>query len=277
MELSKDLANVLQLFYKITLQVSTEGSPRLSHVVVFIDQITEHLSTIISEKKYPAAMRNACRAGLQITNKYYTLTDCSPLYRVAMILHPSFKDEYFKIAGWSQEWIQAAIDLTREMWISNYKPQVKETGLETDVSKSKKSLTGFVSQLSAASAARSGNTSTDPLNIWLSGGLILEESAPVNALKWWLQQKRRGNTYGGLLNMALDVLSCPATSVDVERAFSFGRDYVTSKRHRLSAASVSRGMTVAFYSKNKKIKSGELSRFEEKLKTEKRNKTKMTG
>jgi hypothetical protein len=29
-------------------------------------------------------LRNACRAGLQLTNNYYTLTDCWPLYQVAI-------------------------------------------------------------------------------------------------------------------------------------------------------------------------------------------------
>ncbi|KAA1112329.1 hypothetical protein PGTUg99_016457 [Puccinia graminis f. sp. tritici] len=143
-ELANDLAIVLQPFYEITLQISTAGSPQLSHSVVFIDQVTEHLSTIISEKKYPAALRNACRAGLQITNKYYTLTDCSPLYRIAMILHPSFKDEYFKIAGWSAEWIKVAIDLTREMWVTHYKPQVKETASANTVAKPKVSSLNLV-------------------------------------------------------------------------------------------------------------------------------------
>jgi hypothetical protein len=62
------------------------GASRILQVVVFIDQITSHLSTVISNKTngYFAALRNACRAGIQLTNKYYTLTDCSPLYRVAM-------------------------------------------------------------------------------------------------------------------------------------------------------------------------------------------------
>jgi hypothetical protein len=60
----------------------------------------------------------------------------------------------------------------------------------------------------------------------------------------------------------------------MEQAFSFGQDYVTSKRHRLSLVSVSRGMTVLFYSKNNKIKAGELNRFEERLKTEVKNKKK---
>ncbi|KNE97156.1 hypothetical protein PSTG_09583 [Puccinia striiformis f. sp. tritici PST-78] len=73
--------------------------------------------------------------------------------------------------------------------------------------------------------------------------------------------------------MALNVLSCPATTVDVERSFSFGRDYVSLKRHRLSSSSVTKGMTVAFYSKNRKIKPGMLHKW----KLKKANETKQKG
>ncbi|KNE88707.1 hypothetical protein PSTG_17875, partial [Puccinia striiformis f. sp. tritici PST-78] len=102
---SMDLVEVLQPFYGITLQVSLCGAAWIADIVVFIDQITSHLSSAVSDKcdDYPLALRNACRAGLWLTNKYYTLTDCSPLYRVAMVLHPSFKDEYFKLAKWQPD------------------------------------------------------------------------------------------------------------------------------------------------------------------------------
>ncbi|KNE86805.1 hypothetical protein PSTG_19828 [Puccinia striiformis f. sp. tritici PST-78] len=93
LDLASDLVEILQPFYEITLQLSTPGAARIADVVVFIDQITSHLSTTISDKKaeYPPALRNACRAGLQLTNKYYTLTDCLPIYRVAKVLHPHLK------------------------------------------------------------------------------------------------------------------------------------------------------------------------------------------
>ncbi|OAV93497.1 hypothetical protein PTTG_07724 [Puccinia triticina 1-1 BBBD Race 1] len=108
--------------------VSNRGGAHISQVVVFIDQITSHLSTIISKRNvYPPALRNSCRAGLQLTNKYYTLTGCSLLYRVAMILHRSFKDEYFKLAKWKPKWISEAVKLAREVWENQYKPQVQQT------------------------------------------------------------------------------------------------------------------------------------------------------
>ncbi|POW22791.1 hypothetical protein PSHT_00837 [Puccinia striiformis] len=259
-DLAQDLAAVLNLFYEITQQLSISGSPRLSNTVVFIDQITEHLSSAISSPTYPPALRNACRLGLKITNKYYSLTDNSPLYRIAIILHPSFRDEYFKLANWEPEWITEAIRLAREMWVSFYKPKPVES-TPSSSSSNNRPKTSMLAGLGSAAAARGGILSSDPLDIWLAGGLILDGDEPVNPLKWWSQQKRAGNNHGGLVQMALDVLSCPATSVDVERAFSFGRDYVSSKRHRLSSESLSRGMTVAFYSKNGLIKDGLLDKW----------------
>ncbi|KNF05850.1 hypothetical protein PSTG_00844 [Puccinia striiformis f. sp. tritici PST-78] len=67
-----------------------------------------------------------------------------------------------------------------------------------------------------------------------------------------------------------------ATSVDVERAFSFGRHCVTQKRHRLNSISVTRGMSVAFYSKNRLIGPGLLKKWKDGLKEEKEKKRNST-
>ncbi|PLW27127.1 hypothetical protein PCASD_26382 [Puccinia coronata f. sp. avenae] len=126
-----------------------------------------------------------------------------------------------------------------------------------------KPKTSMLAGLENATAARGENSLMEAFDSWSAGGFVLEGNQPVNPLKWCLQQKSSGNTHGGLLYMALDVLGCPATSVDVERAFSFGWDYVTSKRHRLKPTSISSGMTVAFYSKNNKIKQGTLAKWKQ--------------
>ncbi|KNE98817.1 hypothetical protein PSTG_07839 [Puccinia striiformis f. sp. tritici PST-78] len=160
------------------------------------------------------------------------------------------------------------------MWETNYKPSAQSPPSK-EANPRPKPQTGVLAQLSGASEARAGNNLTNPLNMWLAGGLHLnEEGLPVNPPKWWIQQAQGGVTHGGLLHMALNVLSCPATTVDVKRAFSFGRDYVSFKRHRLSASSVTRGMTIAFYSKSGKIKPGTLRKWKENQKNEQKKKTK---
>ncbi|KAI9605053.1 hypothetical protein H4Q26_003024, partial [Puccinia striiformis f. sp. tritici PST-130] len=128
--------------------------------------------------------------------------------------------------------------------------------------------TGVLAGLGAAALARSAESLSDPIDIWLLGGLVLDEGAPVNGLKWWGEQKRSGNTHHGLPRVALDVMTCPATTVDVKRTFNFGRDYVTSRRHNLHAKSVSRGMALSFYSKNGMIKPLALHEFMAKRQNE---------
>ncbi|EIW56574.1 hATC-domain-containing protein [Trametes versicolor FP-101664 SS1] len=55
-----------------------------------------------------------------------------------------------------------------------------------------------------------------------------------DALSWWTE---RAHLYPTLARMALDYLSIPATSVDVERTFSRGRLLLSHVRNRLSAQS----------------------------------------
>jgi hypothetical protein len=147
-------------------------------------------------------------------------------------LHPSFKDEYFKLAEWEPEWIAEAIRLARDMWLLFYKPKspTAQSTAPTMASESKVSLTiqsrislyiglidlnfsqpktSMLAGLGNAAAARGGNSLMEAFDSWSAGGLVLEGNQPVNPLKWWLQQKSSGNTHGGLLYMALDVSGCP--------------------------------------------------------------------
>ena len=74
----------------------------------------------------------------------------------------------------------------------------------------KQPQTGVLDGLANASKARGASISTNPLTTWLSGGLLLmSKGQPVNPLVWWMQKQFANNTHGGLLQMALDVLSCP--------------------------------------------------------------------
>ncbi|KNF00804.1 hypothetical protein PSTG_05942 [Puccinia striiformis f. sp. tritici PST-78] len=160
------------------------------------------------------------------------------------------------------------------MWEAHYKPSPQATSTREPTNPSKAPMS-VLAGLGSVSEACLGTTTTNPLNIWLTDRLHLDDQGmPINALKWWIQQHCKGNTHGGLLQMALDVLSCPATTVEVERAFSFGRDYVTFTRHRLNSAPVTRGMMVAFYSKNGKIKRGVSRKWKQQQNNELKKKNK---
>ncbi|OAV89979.1 hypothetical protein PTTG_07507 [Puccinia triticina 1-1 BBBD Race 1] len=129
------------------------------------------------------------------------------------VLHPYFKDGYFKLAKWPNSWIDEAVELTREMEDTCYRPNEPTSATITVNKGPPKKPTGVLAGLEAAAVASLVDSLSDPINIWLSGGLVLENRAPVNGLNWWSDQKHRGNTHHGLLQMAIDVMSCPGESI----------------------------------------------------------------
>ncbi|PLW14590.1 hypothetical protein PCASD_20193 [Puccinia coronata f. sp. avenae] len=139
------------------------------------------------------------------------------------------------MAQWEPEWISEAIRLSRDMWLSIYKPSPVAPSLALAATVIHKQKTGTLAGLGEADAARGGNCLTDPLDIWLAEALILNDNKPVNPLKWWLQQKRIGNTHGGLLQMALDVLSCPGGYTSSTLTLACGTTGTSGKyrRHQL--------------------------------------------
>ncbi|KNF02622.1 hypothetical protein PSTG_04218 [Puccinia striiformis f. sp. tritici PST-78] len=208
-------------------QYGLGASAQVIQVIVWIDQITASLSTVVANKgnQYPAALQNACRVGLLLTNKDYSLTDSAPIYRIAMDkhLHPSFKDEYFKLAKWPKGWIDEVISLTLEMYDVWYKPK-KSTA---------------VPKPPAMGPPKVGQSHVGSHG-YLSGGLVLEDGAPVKGLRWWVDQKRGGNTHHCLLQMALcDVLPMQLMNVNVQPRQSMSSkhsilaDYVSARRHSL--------------------------------------------
>lgn len=75
--------------------------------------------------------------GKKTLNRYYSLTDMSQTYRIAMgmsftlfdanytnepikVLHPRNKLNYFKNAGWEADWIKTASDLVRDEFDLSY-------------------------------------------------------------------------------------------------------------------------------------------------------------
>jgi hypothetical protein len=75
-----------------------------------------------------------------------------------------------------------------------------------------------------------GTNIADELTLYLSTG-----REPVKDVLAWWHEKR--TVYPMLARMALDYLSIPATSVDVERIFSHGRLVLSHVRSRLSVQS----------------------------------------
>ena len=79
-----------------------------------------------TKKAYHPSIASAMKLACKKMDRYYSLTDCSTTYRIAMVLHPGMKLEYFRNQGWEEEWIEQAETLVCEEYGAKYKKQAKD-------------------------------------------------------------------------------------------------------------------------------------------------------
>ena len=122
-----------------TKEISKSKIPLIHQVIPIFDIITTALEDNIDDSTLPLVVRHAALRGYLMLNKYYTLTDDSVIYRIAMslfficflshlltkllftVLHPRYKTSYFTRAKWPQQWITDAETLARKVWTDKYK------------------------------------------------------------------------------------------------------------------------------------------------------------
>jgi len=101
-----------------------------------MDHIDEHLATVAIDNEYPLAIKAALAIGKKTLNRYYDKTDHSEVFRIAMgmhfltfppffpylllVLHPHHKLQYFKNAGWQDEWIERAEEIVCTVFDLSY-------------------------------------------------------------------------------------------------------------------------------------------------------------
>jgi hypothetical protein len=74
---------VLQIFKTVTLEFSTD-TPCLAAVIPAMDKMHAELTAASANPRYSSAIRAALSVGKTLLNKYYSLTDNSEVYRIAM-------------------------------------------------------------------------------------------------------------------------------------------------------------------------------------------------
>jgi hypothetical protein len=71
------------MFKSLTLIFSKETAS-LATVIPAMDRADEKLTTAIASPKYSSALKAALSLGKKLLNKYYSLTDASDVYRIAI-------------------------------------------------------------------------------------------------------------------------------------------------------------------------------------------------
>ncbi|GLB45613.1 putative hAT family C-terminal dimerisation region [Lyophyllum shimeji] len=197
-----------------------------------MDHIDKVLTTLAHNTAYDPAIRSSLALGKKTLDRYYSLTDSSEVYRIAMVLHPRYKLQYFKNLKWKPRWIETAMTLVRDEYerrkgeFDDDAPVEKPPTSEPTQQSSSKRPNVFDNLPTLSAPAPS--ELRDELDRYLS----TDVENVKNVLLWWREHKAM---YPVLSRMALDYLTIPATSVDVERVFSRGRLLLSHVRSRLSA------------------------------------------
>lgn len=77
-------ASYLQPFVYSTNEISHSSRGLIHEVIPFMDLLTEHVDEFIADETLHPAVRGAAKRGRAILDKYYTLTDTTIVYRIAM-------------------------------------------------------------------------------------------------------------------------------------------------------------------------------------------------
>ena len=74
----------LQAFLEATLRISMTKMHLIHQVIPYIDLLTTHLEKAVADWSLMKPVRSSAARGLRMLNKYYSRTDDSIMYRIAM-------------------------------------------------------------------------------------------------------------------------------------------------------------------------------------------------
>ncbi|KDQ06550.1 hypothetical protein BOTBODRAFT_121339, partial [Botryobasidium botryosum FD-172 SS1] len=200
-------------------------------VIPLIDDLHAWLKEVAAADTNHLAVRHAAQRGISALNKYYSLTDESHISRFGLLLHPMYKTEYMRAQEWPTSWITVSLDLIRGVWKDKYAPKAKPS---VPAPATGSQATSLRSRLNQYKTHMRTTATTDTLD-QLESYLAQEPVSCDDPLQWW-EEKRAA--WPELAQMATNYLSVPATSVDVERAFSYGRRTISLYRHSLSSDTI---------------------------------------
>ncbi|KAF6747990.1 hypothetical protein DFP72DRAFT_821122 [Ephemerocybe angulata] len=118
-DIVKQLVEVL----KHATMFFSRGTPNLPTVIPAMDRIDDILTNqSLDTVKFAESIRAACTLSKATLNRYYNKTDTSETYRIAMILHPRYKLQYFRNRRWETDWIETAEEILRDEYKRSYGP-----------------------------------------------------------------------------------------------------------------------------------------------------------
>ncbi|KAF4443574.1 transposase-like protein [Fusarium austroafricanum] len=236
-----------------------EGRPKegkfgaIWEVLLTMEWLLKHLEEfkVQHELDEEPHLRIGCNLGWMKLDRYYTLTEDSPVYLAALILHPAFRWSTVE-SQWGDhpDWLVRGKAAVQELW-EEYRnlPVEQETIPEQPtVPRKTTDLDDFMASIRKLSTrpAPLPSAMRDEYAEWVAttdpGDCLVD-----NPIQYWLLRRRQ---YPRLSRMAIDVFSIPAMSTEPERIFSLAGQMVTAQRGRLQADIIGAAQCISSWEKS---------------------------
>ena len=174
--------------------------------------------------------------------KWYTAPDdAQEIYAAAVLLHPSYLAAYFRkhwVGDELEAWIEPTIDRIKLKWKNEYK-HLDEHNAEEEEEESQPQPTrrrrpqrepDFIDEF-LEEDLNPDAVLQDPFDCYIYGDRMGKFSKKEDLFRWW----KDGKHSRSIRQFALDLLSIPAMSAEMERVFSSAKRLITQDRNRLTA------------------------------------------
>ncbi|QRW24601.1 hAT family dimerization protein [Rhizoctonia solani] len=255
-DMLKECTECLEIFEEPTLIHSQKGIALIHEVIPHMLLMKHRLIRIRdaihdAETEQPPQLVAcvAAVAAIQVIDKYLKLLEGADIYWLAIVLCPWYKMQWLEEHGYPSFLIERVRRVLFDRFASysvRFGSQQESTRAAAPTQMANLPRRRFMHVPSSSSRTDSPYTTISaPLSVYLSSSPVSEaEVLQVGGLiQYWDNVSRTVN--GSILGrMALDILSAPSSSVDVERAFSGGRMALNYRQHRTSVATFRAKMAV---------------------------------
>ena len=226
----RELLDLLLPLRAVSLTLQSDGKDcnhgSLWQSLPAIDYLITKLETLKVKHTYlpNTHFKAAINLGWKKLDKYYNLSDSTPAYRAAIVVHPAKKMAWFE-NKWKEQhpqWIDDARDAVHSLYLEYLSRHADEALLSNQPAKE-------LSEFELYNRIEDEHSLTDDFERYLR-----EERAPegTNPLTWWRANQHR---YPILRHMALDLLAAPASSAADERTFSKAGQVLNEGRYNTLA------------------------------------------
>ncbi|KAK2926510.1 HAT, C-terminal dimerization domain [Fusarium oxysporum f. sp. vasinfectum] len=236
-----------------------EGRPQegkfgaIWEVLLTMEWLLKHLeeAKLQHERDEEPYLRIGCNLGWMKLDQYYTLTEDSPAYLAALVLHPAFRWSTVE-SQWADHpgWLIRGKTAVQELWEEYRNLSVEQDALpeQPTIARKTTDLDDFMASIRKLSTQPAPSTSAmrDEYAEWVAttdpGDCLVDDP-----IQYWLLRRRQ---YPRLSRMAIDLFSVPAMSSEPERIFSLAGQMVTAQRGRLKADLIGAAQCISSWEKS---------------------------